>query len=332
MLRCACLIPPHLFVQLFDSRTLADLEETCQIVRPLRGDRVTEDEAARLLQDADIVITSWGSPNLSHRLLEKAPGLKLIAHAAGSVKGIVSDAVWDRGVRLVSSAAANAEEVAIFTTGLMSLGRKNAFRISQEFREGKDYRFESGRPHDLYRCRIGLVGAGHIGRKVARLIEGWEADVRFYDPFMSPQDAAALGASLEPDLDSLVKWADILSVHAPNLPETRHMLGAHNLPLMPDGSVLINTARGALIDEDALIRELETGRIYACLDVTSPEPPAPDSPLRTLPNVFLTPHIAGCMQEGIARMGALAVREIRSYIAGDPLTQEITRKMLAYIA
>lgn len=332
MLRCACLIPPQLFTQLFDSRTLAKLEETCQIIRPLEGDRITEDEAAGLLQDADIVITGWGSPNLGEKLLGQAPGLKLIAHAAGSVKGIVSDAVWDRGVRLVSSAAANAEEVAIFTTGLMSLGRKNAFRICQEFREGKDYQFHSGRPHDLYRCRIGLVGAGHIGRRVARLIEGWEAEVRFYDPFMSPQDAEALGASLEPDLDSLIRWAEILSLHAPNLPETRHMLGAKNIPLMPDGAVLINTARGALIDEGALINELKTGRIYACLDVTSPEPPAPDSPLRTLPNVFLTPHIAGCMQEGIARMGALAVQEIGLFLAGEPLSQEITREMLARVA
>lgn len=110
------------------------------------------------------------------------------------------------------------------------------------------------------------------------------------------------------------------------------MLNAGNLALMKDHSILINTARGALVDEAALIALLRTRPIFACLDVTDPEPPAPDSPLRTMPNVLLTPHLAGCVGSGLKRLGATAAEEVRRFLTGEPLINEVTREMLPRLA
>ena len=117
--------------------------------------------------------------------------------------------------------------------------------------------------------------------------------------------------------------ADIVSLHAPAVPSTYHMLSRALLQEMQDDAVLINTARGALIDEPALIDELRKGRFFAFLDVTDPEPPALDSPLRSLPNVVVTPHLAGCITD-CTRMGEMAVEELRRFFAGEPPLHPIT--------
>jgi phosphoglycerate dehydrogenase-like enzyme len=125
--------------------------------------------------------------------------------------------------------------------------------------------------------------------------------------------------------------ADIVSLHAPAKEQTRHMLNAERLSLMKDDVLLINTARGTLIDEPALVEELSKGRFFAFLDVTDPEPLADDSPLRTLDNVVVTPHIAGCI-ENCNRMGELAVEELRRFFAGEPAVYQITPELLKRIS
>src|SRR5690606_36207563 len=138
----------------------------------------------------------------------------------------------------------------------------------------------------------GIVGASHIGRRVIDLLKPLECDVLLYDPYVRPGDPITREAKLT-SLDDLIARSDVVSLHAPSLPSTRHMIGRRELALMRDGATLINTARGALVDEGALVATLETGRVHAVIDVTDPEIPPPDSPLYRLPNVFLTPHIAG---------------------------------------
>jgi phosphoglycerate dehydrogenase-like enzyme len=125
--------------------------------------------------------------------------------------------------------------------------------------------------------------------------------------------------------------ADVVSLHAPDNPATRQMLNAERLARMKDDALLINTARGSLIDEQALIEELARGRFFAFLDVTDPEPPAADSPLRRLPNVVVTPHIAGCI-ENCNQLGELAVEELRRFFAGQPPIYQITPELLERIA
>jgi phosphoglycerate dehydrogenase-like enzyme len=133
------------------------------------------------------------------------------------------------------------------------------------------------------------------------------------------------------ELDDLLRRADIVSLHAPAKPETYQMLNAGRLALMKDEALLINTARGTLIDESALVTELRQGRFFAFLDVTDPEPPAGDSPLRQLENVVVTPHLAGCI-ESCARLGEMAVEELRRFFTGEPPLYQVTADMLARIA
>jgi len=156
-------------------------------------------------------------------------------------------------------------------------------------------------------------------------LQQFDVTILVYDPFVSDEEAERLGA-IKLELEPLLRRADVVSLHAPAKPDTIHLLDARHLSLMKDDALLINTARGALIDEHALIAELEKGRFFAFLDVSDPEPPAIDSPLRRLDNVVLTPHIAGCIED-CSRMGELAVEELRRFFAGEPPIHRITPDM-----
>jgi len=177
---------------------------------------------------------------------------------------------------------------------------------------------------------VGIVGASHVGRHVIDLLRPFGARVLLYDPYISEKDAERLGVT-KTELDDLLRQADVVSLHAPAKPETHHMLNAEGLGLIKDDALLINTARGTLIDEPALIAELRRGRFFAFLDVTDPEPPAADSPLRHLDNVVVMPHLAGCI-ENCGRMGEMAVEELRRYFSGESPLYEVTAGMLARIA
>ena len=160
-----------------------------------------------------------------------------------------------------------------------------------------------------YGLKVGIIGASTIGRRVIELLRPFDLDVALYDPIVSADEAAALGVRVFA-LDELMRRSRVVSLHAPLLPNTKRMIGAWELAALPEGATFINTARGALVDEAALVRDLQSGRISAVLDVTWPEPPSPDSPLWTLPNVLLTPHLAGSLGNELARMGASAIREV----------------------
>ncbi|MDD2441536.1 MAG: NAD(P)-dependent oxidoreductase, partial [Eubacteriales bacterium] len=142
----------------------------------------------------------------------------------------------------------------------------------------------------------------------------------------------ALGAQ-KADMERILRESDIISLHAPSIPETRHMINADTLAQMKDNVILINTARGSLIDEAALYAHMAAGKIkYACLDVTDPEPPAVDNPLRTLPNCIITPHLAGQANNGLGRIGVHVCEEIMRCLGNEPLATRVTREMLSTMA
>jgi phosphoglycerate dehydrogenase-like enzyme len=169
-----------------------------------------------------------------------------------------------------------------------------------------------------YGRTVGIVGASRIGRRVIELLKPFDFKVLLFDPTLSTTECAAIGVE-KADLDTLMRNADIVSLHAPSLPSTRHMIDAQKLALMKDGATLINTARGAIIDEVALLLTLSTGRIDAIIDVTDPEIPDPPSAFYDLPNVFLTPHIAGAVGLERTRLGEMAIDEIERLLKGQPL-------------
>jgi phosphoglycerate dehydrogenase-like enzyme len=285
------------------------------------------------LADADGCITSWDSPQLTQEILEAAPNLKVLVHAAGSVKPVVSDYLWERGIRVSSCAPAIGIGVAEHALGLMLSAMKQSYRLNDIAHAGGWRPVEElARIRELYGAVIGVVGAGYVGRHMIKLLQAFDVEVLLYDPFVGGDKAAAMGARKVDRLDDMMRVVDVLTLHAPNLPETRHMINALNLPLMKDGSLIVNTARGSLIDESALYDELKSGRIYACLDVTDPEPPAEDNPLRTLSNVVLTPHIAGTTANNMARIGKYAVDELERFFQGKPMEYEVTKESLLTMA
>lgn len=318
----------------FDAQSLAQLEQTVEIVRREPLEEFDSAEARAVLAETEILITGWGSPMVTAEVINAAPKLKLIAHAAGTVKFTLDPAVYAAGIRVTHAADANAVPVAEFTLASIIYANKRVFELRDRYRADPGRRSSYAlmdEPIGNYHRTVGLVGASRIGRKVARFLEAFDFTVLLFDPFVAADDPIARSAHLV-DLDTLMARSDVVSIHAPSLPSTRAMIGARQLRLMKDGAAFINTARGALIDEAALIAELQTGRIHAVIDVTDPEIPERDSPLYDLPNVFLTPHVAGAVGTERLRLGQMAIEEVERFVAGRPMEFEVEAALLERLA
>ncbi|MVQ43849.1 hydroxyacid dehydrogenase [Microbacterium sp. MAH-37] len=292
-----------------------------------------DDLELRNLAEVEVLLTSWGSPRLDSERLSRLPNLRIMLHCAGSIKGQVSDSFWDRGLRVSSAADANAIPVAEFTlAAIVFAGKKAPFLarlVGAENGVTDVHRF--GERSNLNRT-IGLVGFSKVGRKVAeavRQLDGVRCLVA--DPYADPYEVAAAGADLVP-LATMLSAVDVLSLHAPALPSTHQMIGAAELAALRDHATLINTARGSLIDHVALERECASGRLNAILDVSDPEPLPHDSALLSLPNVMVTPHIAGSLDSEIHRLTDAALDELERYARGVPLSHEVLRADLSLTA
>lgn len=276
---------------------------------------------AAALAEADILLAAWGAPALTAERLARAPNLRMVAYAAASVRAIAPPSFWQRNILITSAVSAMAVPVAEFTYAAVIMMGKDVFRIREQHRVlrgkgGFGTRISLDNPHlGNYRRRIGIVGASTIGRLVIDLLVRSRFEVGVYDPFLSDAEAVRMGAT-RMELHPLLEWADTVSLHAPVLPTTRHMIGAEQLALMPDNAVLINTARGWLVDHDALLAEAQSGRLRVLIDTPDPEPLPPESRFYDLDNVVLTPHIAGAQGNELRRLADLAITEVERFTAG----------------
>jgi len=290
------------------------------------------DAVARQLKDVDVLTGAWGMPPLTDRFLEQAPRLRAVCYAAGSVKRFVTPAVWSRGLIVTTAMHANAIPVAEVTVALITLINKNWFRcqrgVHADGRPGLDGREELRHRGNFGGTTVGIVGFGAIGRLVVQRLRTLDVTVVVADPHADPAAVAAAGATLV-DLVECARRSHVLSLHAPDIPACEHMIDARVLAALPDGATLINTARGRLVDEAALIAELSTGRIDAHLDVTHPEPPDADSPLWRLPNCWLTPHRAGSSGHELQRMGRSAVDACLAVLDGRDPPFRVHERILA---
>lgn len=288
-----------------------------------------EKRLADLIEGADVAITSWGCTPLTGKVLEQAPGLKLVLHAAGTVKPIVTPELWERGIRVSNATEALGKGVAETALGYTIVSLKDMWRLSKQTRDGS-WGPVSG-VQELYGITAGVIGAGKAGSHYIKLMRNFDVRILLYDPFVSEEQARAMGAE-KAELEAVLEQSDVVSIHAPSLPETYRMFNAERLALMKDRAILINTARGSLIDEAALIAELEKGRLFACLDVTDPEPPEKDHPFRKLPNVVLTPHIAGAVNNGLQRIAQSVLDDLRAYVEGRPMRGEVMAEQMNVLA
>ncbi|MCB5911617.1 hydroxyacid dehydrogenase [Streptomyces pinistramenti] len=288
---------------------------------------------AAALAEAEVLLTCWDAPPLTGRVLERAPRLRAVVHAAGSVKPHVTPACWERGIAVASAAGANALPVAEYTLAAILLANKRVLHAARRYRSlrtAHDWHGELAAAGN-YRRTVGVIGASRIGRRVIELLRPFDLRVLLHDPHVDAAQAGRLGVRAVP-LDALCAASDVVTVHAPELPATRHLLGAAELALLPDGATLVNTARGSLVDGAALVAELRDGRISAVLDVTEPELPPPDSPLYDLPNVLLTPHVAGSLGGELHRLADHALDELERYTKGLPFAGPVRAADLGHSA
>jgi phosphoglycerate dehydrogenase-like enzyme len=323
--------PVHLPL-LFPPPLMTRLRQTSELDPTLVVQDFTDPAAAEALARTEILITGWGCPHLDAGVLAAAPELRAVLHAAGSVRSLVGDALWKAGVVVSSAVTGNALPVAEYTLAMILLTGKDAFAFRERFRTTHTYptNAETAATGNVGR-RIGVIGASRVGRRLLELLRPFDFTVLLHDPYVSATEAAELGAELL-SLDDLLRHSDIVSLHAPDIPETYRMLDGERLALIRDGGVLINTSRGALIDPGALTDELVSGRLHAVLDVTEPEPLPAGSPLYHLPNVFLTPHIAGSLGNELERLGRIVVEELERVVAGGPLGHEVRFADMARVA
>ena len=264
--------------------------------------------------------------------LEAAPNLQAVFYGAGSIKHIVTPDFWDRDILITSAYAANGIPVAEFTLSqilfCLKLGWQFAISIKQE---GKYPDIKKTVP-GTYKSTVGIISLGMIGRYVCEMLKQFDINVIAYDPYIKEETAKELDVKLC-SLDELFIRSDVVSLHTPWLKETEGMITGEHFAAMKPNASFINTARGAVVREDEMIEVLRKRTdLMAILDVTYPEPPKPGSPLYTLPNVVLTPHIAGSMDRECNRMGSYMVEELRRYVRGEELKWQITEEQARILA
>jgi len=303
----------------FGAAELARLATTATLGEPLGVTEFTSPRARARLEAVEVLITSWGCPPLDSSVLQHAPRLRAVLHAAGSVRAHVGQAVFDRGILVTTAADANAQPVARYTLAAILWAAKQVpFLAAGGRRHRADLGDRQGRGELGGTPTVVLVGFSRVGRRVARLLQlVGIAGVLVVDPFADPAAVAATGAELV-TLQEALPRADVLSLHAPDLPTTRHMIGAAELAALPPGATLINTARGRLVDHAALEQACRAG-LCAILDVTDPEPLPDGHPLWDLDNCIITPHTADTA-EMVERMLNLRIEHnVAAFAAGQPL-------------
>lgn len=283
------------------------------------------------LRDLEILFSGWGAPKLDTAFLAAAPKLEAVFYGAGSIRAMVSEAFWERGIQITTAWAENGVPVSEFTLSQILYCLKSGFRHAMEAK--RLGRMSPRLPMaGGYGSTVALLSLGMIGRMVRELLRPFDLRVLVYDPYVTVQEAEKLQVE-KVSLEDAFRRADVVSCHTPWLPETEKMIREEHFRSMKPGASFINTARGAVVDEEAMIRVL-TGRndLFAVLDVTYPEPPVAGSPLYVLPNVILTPHIAGSMDSECRRMGRAMVKELERYLRGESLLRGLTREKAALLA
>jgi phosphoglycerate dehydrogenase-like enzyme len=320
-------LAPELLRELELDRELGRLGDRAQLELWEGPGRPSPEAVAAALGRAQVLVTGWGVPPLA-ALAEWTPDsspLRLVAHSAGTVKRLLPVEALERGLLVTHANESLAEAVAEFTLGAIIVAWRNAFASIERYRAGNGP-VPIATQRELRGSTVGIIGASAIGRRMMQLLRPLGARLLLADPYATPALAAEHGAALV-GLGELLRASDIVSLHAPVTPETIGMLGAAEFAAMRTGALFVNTARGRLIDHDALLTELRAGRVSALLDVTDPtEPLPPGSPFFQLENCVLLPHIAGASLEARRRQGRIIIDEILRFLAGEPLQHQVTRE------
>ncbi len=280
----------------------------------------TEAQLSELVRDAEIVVTEMAA--MTERVIAAAGDLRLIVVCRGGPINVNVDAATARGIPVCFSPGRNAAATAEYTVGLiLSAMRQIPFATADLARgiwRGDFYRYDQT-GSEIEGKVVGLLGFGAVGARVARVMVAFGARVLVADPYVDEAAVAAVGAE-RAELDELLPLAQVLSLHARLTPETHHVIGRREIGMLPPGAVVVNSARGGLLDYAALCDALDSGHLRAgALDVYDPEPPPPGDRVYTTPRLVLSPHIAGASRETAERAAAVAAGEVGRFVRGEPL-------------
>jgi phosphoglycerate dehydrogenase-like enzyme len=286
------------------------------------------DRHAGNLAEVEVIFATWGMPRFTEHHFASLPNLKAVFYAAGNVRAFAAPLV-ERGIVLVSAWDINAIPVAELCLSQILLSLRGYFRSVRRYREIKTAEAKGFPRAGVFGETVGLIGLGKIGTRLRRLLAAYPLRMIAHDPVLSPERAAELDVE-SVSLEEVFRRALVVSNHVPDLDSTRGLLTGRHFESLREGATFINTGRGAQVVEDDLIRVL-TARpdLTALLDVTWPEPPAGDSPLWTLSNVLISPHIGGTIGDEVVRLADCAIEEFEAWISGRPLRYQVTAEVLA---
>jgi phosphoglycerate dehydrogenase-like enzyme len=269
------------------------------------------------LRDADALVTGWGQKLITPDILGN---VKIIAHTGGTVNGIIDESVFNAGIKVLSGNNYYAESVAEGVLGYMLFMLRKMDHYSGKL---KNRLWEPGYNEGLYDQTVGIVSLGAISRHLIKLLKPFRVKIKVYSTTQNPETSAELGFTYA-GLEEIFETCKIVSVHTARKPETEKMINARHFALLRDDAIFINTSRGAVIDENALIEELKTGRFRALLDVYTEEPLPLNSALYALENVALFPHMAGPTVDRRDYITNFLIDDIERFFRGDLLENEIT--------
>ncbi|OIQ11084.1 phosphoglycerate dehydrogenase [Neomoorella thermoacetica] len=285
-------------------------EKGYEVVLNLQGRPLKQEELLELAANADGLLV--GIDEVSRQVIEGSPGLKAISKYGVGVDNIDLQAARERGIIVTNTPGVNTEAVADLAVALMLCTARQVAAADYSIRKGEWKKFMGV---SLFKKTVGILGTGQIGRAVARRLKGFEADLLLYDIARDEEFAAAVGGRYAA-LAEVLQEADFVTVHLPLLPTTRNLIGKAELRLMKASAIIVNTARGGIIEETALVKALREKWIRgAALDTFSVEPLANEE-LRKLPNVVLTPHIGAYTEEAVLMMGMQAARNLIDALEG----------------
>jgi phosphoglycerate dehydrogenase-like enzyme len=279
------------------------------------------DAVADRLAGVEVLLTGWSGLTLDADALAAADALELVGYIGGSVATLVTEAVYDRDVTVVSANRTIAKHVAEGVLTLTLAHLRNVPALDRTMRDG-GWEHDKERLHSLYGRDVGFVGLGTVGRFLAPLLAPFDVTIRVYDPYVESDDLPdnARIASL----DETLAHSSVVSIHAALTSETVGLLGSDELDRLPENALLVNTARGPIVDEDALVERVRDGRLRAALDVFEQEPLPADHPLRKLDCALCQPHTAGWAAG--RKMAECVVADLERFVAGEPLEGTVPRE------
>lgn len=314
------------FVEYFPQELLDRLSKHGEVIKNETREQFTHDEMKELIRDVDIVLTHWGCVQFDKDILDNANKLKVLAHCTGTVAHIASEECYERGIPVLSANPVMAKYVAEYVLGVMISELREFNRVDATMREGI---WKKNDPKSLFDVKIGLVGLGAVGRNLLDMLRPFGCSVTVYDPYISDASLASWSFAEKGSFEEVLR-CDVVSIHASQTPETYHMINENALKTMHDGALLINSARGSLVDTEALISELQSGRIKAALDVYEEEGKAQDERLLECKNnSLLLPHVAASPAK--SSLTAAIIDDIERYINGEPMQYTVNHSQFIHM-